>query len=291
MSVPNFSKHKTLSLSPNSSHKKITQDSDTSELKVSQQEMGQSVSAYQMFTLLERPKVLMDLGNIGENEVVDEIARRWSTLDDESKANLGKLSGNDAADEVAKRWTAFDKDSKGKLNIECNVIKAANVDQKECKKDQKGKEQEVKKVQHLQEGGHLDNYFAFLLFNWRSVSNSNINRSGMEIQEIIWKQWLQKKGQGTHQVPSAKSKKKIRDSNAPKKPLSGYILFANSQRAELVKSKPNISNKDVMVELGKLWNSMDEESKKPYVARSNELKVAYHVAVEERKLQREAAEQ
>lgn len=287
MSVPNFTKQNTLSpvcFSPNKS--------EFLE-KVPKREMGQPVSPYQMFTLLERPKVLIDLGNIADNEVVDEIARRWSALDEESKDNLGKLSGNDVADEVAKRWTAFDEDLKGKLKPECIKsevanIESANIYPKECNENPpNGKEQEVKN----QEVGHptnLDNYFAFLLFNWRSVSNSNLDRSGMEIQEIIWKQWLQKNGQG---IPSAKSKKKIRDSDAPKRPLSSYILFANSQRADLVKNKPNISNKDILVELGKMWSSMDEESKRPYVARSNELKVAYHVAVEERKLQKEANSQ
>ncbi|CAG9321616.1 unnamed protein product [Blepharisma stoltei] len=49
-----------------------------------------------------------------------------------------------------------------------------------------------------------------------------------------------------------------------KKPPSAYILFTKDKRAEVKTANPQIKNKDILSELGKMWNAATEEVKAQY---------------------------
>lgn len=57
-------------------------------------------------------------------------------------------------------------------------------------------------------------------------------------------------------------KKRTRDPDAPKQPLSAYILFAQKTRADVKQSNPEMQPKDMMVELGRLWREETSEEVK-----------------------------
>ena len=71
--------------------------------------------------------------------------------------------------------------------------------------------------------------------------------------------------------------KTAKDPLAPKKPPAAFFLFCIAKRAEVAKASPSLKNKEVTLELGRMWNQLGEEEKAPHVLeaakRSNEYKV------------------
>lgn len=62
---------------------------------------------------------------------------------------------------------------------------------------------------------------------------------------------------------------------APKRPLSGYFVFLAEVRPKVVKEHPKFTNKEVISECGKQWNSLSEAKRKPYQEKSDALKTKY----------------
>ena len=59
-------------------------------------------------------------------------------------------------------------------------------------------------------------------------------------------------------------KKKKKDPNAPKGPMSAYMLFGNYMRGVLKEQSPDLSFTEVGKELGVRWKDMDETAKKEW---------------------------
>lgn len=49
-----------------------------------------------------------------------------------------------------------------------------------------------------------------------------------------------------------------------KKPISGYVIFSNTKRAEVKQKNPSLSPKQILTLLGKLWRELSDDDKKPY---------------------------
>lgn len=49
-------------------------------------------------------------------------------------------------------------------------------------------------------------------------------------------------------------KKRKRDPNAPKRPMSAYLYFSREKRSQVKESNPQMSAQDITKELGRLWN-------------------------------------
>jgi len=69
------------------------------------------------------------------------------------------------------------------------------------------------------------------------------------------------------------TKKKKKDPNAPKKPLTAYMLFSNQMREKVKQDNPNITFPDVGKELGRLWKETTDKEK--YEKLAQEGKVRY----------------
>lgn len=68
--------------------------------------------------------------------------------------------------------------------------------------------------------------------------------------------------------------KRLKDKNAPKRPLSGFLLFGNDMRA----NDENIKNLPVTQQapaIAKLWKDLDEGPKSTYAHKAEELKAQY----------------
>lgn len=70
-----------------------------------------------------------------------------------------------------------------------------------------------------------------------------------------------------------KTFKKVKDPNAPKRPLSAYMLFCMDRRKEGF--PPDVKGKDIMAKLGSMWKELSESQKTLYANKSKELKDAY----------------
>lgn len=61
-------------------------------------------------------------------------------------------------------------------------------------------------------------------------------------------------------LPAAQSKKG-KDPNAPKRPMSAYMLWLNANREKIKSDHPGISITDLSKKAGELWKAMSKEKK------------------------------
>jgi hypothetical protein len=60
---------------------------------------------------------------------------------------------------------------------------------------------------------------------------------------------------------SKNKRKRDRDPNQPKGPLSSYMLFSKEQRLNVMNEHPDYDPKQCVSEVAKRWRELDEESK------------------------------
>ncbi len=63
---------------------------------------------------------------------------------------------------------------------------------------------------------------------------------------------------------SGRGKRSKKDPNAPKRPLSAYILFSQDKRPEVTKAHPDWPVTEVMKEMGKMWAAASAKEKAKY---------------------------
>ncbi|KAJ3313849.1 hypothetical protein HDV04_001410 [Boothiomyces sp. JEL0838] len=71
------------------------------------------------------------------------------------------------------------------------------------------------------------------------------------------------------------SKKRPRDPDAPKQPLSSYMIFVRDQRSEYKETNPGDKPLEV-TEIGRRWRELDEKTKAEYAEQAEELKQKYN---------------
>merc|ERR1719320_1535106 len=79
----------------------------------------------------------------------------------------------------------------------------------------------------------------------------------------------------------AKEKRKPfkKDPNAPKRPLSGYMIFVNEVRDGVVSSNPDMKVTDVLKEIGSMWRDLNETQVDKYKSKAEKLKAKYEKEV------------
>jgi uncharacterized short protein YbdD (DUF466 family) len=74
---------------------------------------------------------------------------------------------------------------------------------------------------------------------------------------------------------SARSKKKKKDPNAPKRPLSAFFIYCADERGGVKAIHPSYSVGEVAKELGERWNKIPPELKAKYEQRAQQDKKRY----------------
>ena len=67
-----------------------------------------------------------------------------------------------------------------------------------------------------------------------------------------------------HWPSNMKKKKKKRDPNAPKRPMSSYFLFMQENRESVLKDQPGLKIGDIAKEMGKRWAEVGPEEKEKF---------------------------
>ncbi|CAH7488200.1 AABR07009373.1 [Phodopus roborovskii] len=75
--------------------------------------------------------------------------------------------------------------------------------------------------------------------------------------------------------PKGETKKKFKDPNAPKRPLSAFFLFCSEYRPKIKGEHPGLSIGDVAKKLGEMWNNTAADDKQPYEKKAAKLKEKY----------------
>ncbi|KAI8865416.1 putative high-mobility group non-histone chromosomal protein, partial [Ramicandelaber brevisporus] len=71
---------------------------------------------------------------------------------------------------------------------------------------------------------------------------------------------------------TARTPRKTKDPNAPKRPLSAYLIFTGDKRGSIQAENPDIKQKDIMKKLGEMWSQMSDAEKEPYNAQAKKAK-------------------
>ena len=231
--------------------------------------MMEDTPAYHMFAKLERSKIKTDLGNLSDGEVMKEIARRWSNLDEEDKFNF-HLESMKTKEKLVKKKEAKESKKVSSSNVSKEVVKESKPENKKNNKRAVKLENEPSPTTETDE---VTKYFAFLFSNWVQMCQSNPDSSPKDIQDMLWKHWkITNKQTLNHSSRKPNLTKGVSDPSVTKTANSAFLLFANSHRAEVTKRKPSLSHKEVMEVLAKLWNEMDEKSKAPFLEHNQQLK-------------------
>jgi hypothetical protein len=138
-------------------------------------------------------------------------------------------------------------------------------------------------------------YIFYCIENRQKIQTKNPNMSAKDIIKELGSSWrtltdTQKDkyikladgdkqrytGEISEYTPSDKflSSKKVK-STGPKRGLTAYIFFCNEQRNVVKESNPKLSNKELTSELGKKWNLLTDEQKKPYASLAEKDKSRY----------------
>lgn len=72
-----------------------------------------------------------------------------------------------------------------------------------------------------------------------------------------------------------KKAKKEKKEGQPKKPMSAYFFYIGERRATLKEEKPDLGNKEIVIEMGKEWAAMSDKDKAKYVKKAEEDKKRY----------------
>jgi hypothetical protein len=72
-------------------------------------------------------------------------------------------------------------------------------------------------------------YFSHLLSSWPKVATTRPDLTAQEVQTMVWQEWASRGANG--KVGKGKRMKKIKDTNAPKRPLSAYMNYLYQNRA------------------------------------------------------------
>jgi len=81
--------------------------------------------------------------------------------------------------------------------------------------------------------------------------------------------------------------KKLKDTNAPKRPQSSYFIFSNKRRKEMKETNPDKKLTEISKMIAAEWKKMDGASKKPYEEDAKTLKAKYEVDMQKYKTTKE----
>ena len=115
------------------------------------------------------------------------------------------------------------------------------------------------------DGAEMQDYHLPDKISPRSTNNS----PSLEKQETILKEPSSKSSRGK------KRKKSLKDTNAPKAPLTGYVRFLNEHREKVRQEKPELPFYEITKILGTMWSQMPQEQKQSYLNEAEKDKERY----------------
>jgi len=78
-------------------------------------------------------------------------------------------------------------------------------------------------------------------------------------------------------LPQEKSKKAKKDPNAPKKPLSAFMIFSGENRSKILEANPGTSFGDTGRLLGEAWKKLNDKQREVFTKKAVDAKAQYTV--------------
>jgi hypothetical protein len=121
-----------------------------------------------------------------------------------------------------------------------------------------------------------------------TIQKQPTNKGKVSIDEIIasvnsediQQQMKSTLSQSIKSSPKDKSSK-LKDENAPKRPKSGYLFFAEKKRPEIKEENPDLKMTEISKVIGERWKEASPESKAKYAKKAEKDKERYKQEMEE----------
>jgi hypothetical protein len=84
---------------------------------------------------------------------------------------------------------------------------------------------------------------------------------------------------GPWKIPSKRKGRK--DKNAPKRPMSAFLAYSHTKRAECRAANPDLDNIGISRELAKMWKIVPQEEKQPFIDEEARLRKQYKIEIAE----------
>ncbi|KAL7889676.1 hypothetical protein AOLI_G00019340 [Acnodon oligacanthus] len=111
-----------------------------------------------------------------------------------------------------------------------------------------------------------------------SVSESSGDDADSEEEK---KKKPSKKAKIVKEKKTRKKEKKMKDSSAPKRPMSAYMLWLNSSRERIKSENPGISVTEISKKAGEMWKQLSKDKKEEWEGKAEEAKKEYERAMKE----------
>jgi len=228
------------------------------------------LSSFIHFCMMERANVQKELlytnrllnCNTVSAEVTKELGKRWATLDSETRKVYEEAGLKDRKRyEMEKKMYNPSKEFlKKKAEFE-GAPKFSSI-----------KSPILKATETVDD--HLEDYFNFLHINWKKVQQANPGYTINQTQIEVLRLWQDQKHDESVSITKVLKKDKFKNNGVrkafknplvPKRPLSAFFLYVRDKRAEVCEASPNLSSKEVAMELGKVWSGLGEDDKAPYI--------------------------
>lgn len=126
-------------------------------------------------------------------------------------------------------------------------------------------------------------FINFILFSkhcsseWNSLSEQKKN----VYRELAEKDRARYRKEMENYIPCiTRRRKRKKDPNSPKRPISAFLLFSSDMRERIRSENPHITQKQIVQQLGRLWKQLDPSDKAKYLelARIDRLRYYREVA-------------
>lgn len=221
-------------------------------------------NSFMLFCKEERSRVVEILGTKVPGPVAVELSKRWAGLGEEERG----------------KWDQAAKDEK--LLYEKAVENYCPSEDFLKAKSAHDRMQTVSMKCAIDEDPSIEMmvpYFEYMSSNWQKVATLKPGMTIPEVQQEILNQWTKT----AETVKSGSKKKKVKDPNAPKRPMSAYFLFVKEMRGGIAQENPALKNTEILSELGRKWRNMDESSREPYVKEAKKKSEEYFLEMKKYK--------
>ena len=117
---------------------------------------------------------------------------------------------------------------------------------------------------------------------------NDVYKKNLEFYKTEIEEYNKNKAESSDESSEEEAKKKRKrkpkkDKNAPKRPLSSYMIFSKDHRQKIVNENGKLKVTEVAKLIGEAWKKMSDDEKSPYVKKANILKGEYDEKVKKYK--------
>ena len=226
-------------------------------------------NAYIMFCSENREKVKEQHEDMSPKEIISELARLWKETDDEDKTKYQEMAAEDKKryESEMSDYVPSEDESPKKKSKDKNAPKGAkNAYIMFCSENRD-------QVKEDNENMSPNDIISELARLWKNTDDDE----KAKYQEMAAEDKKRYESEMSDYVPSGdeSTKKKSKDKKAPKGAKNAYIIFCSENRDQVKEDNENMSSKEIISELARLWKNTDEEEKARYQELANEDKKRY----------------